>query len=159
MLLRILPETGTVLEIGSGTGQHASDFAGAIAPRQWLPSDPDPDQSASIAAWISKAQGPAPLPPRTIDAASLEWSVGPEDGITAIVTVNVVHISPWAVSKGLIAGAGRILPPGGVLFLYGPFKRGGVHTTSSNAAFDADLRARDPEWGVRDLDEIEALAV
>jgi SAM-dependent methyltransferase len=159
VLLRTLPETGTVLEIGSGTGQHANDFAGAIAPRQWLPSDPDPDQRASIATWISSAKGPMPLPPRAIDAASMEWSVGPEDEITAIVTVNVVHISPWVVAKGLVAGAGRILPPGGILFLYGPFKRGGVHTSSSNAAFDADLRARDPEWGVRDLDEIEKLAV
>ena len=103
---------------------------------------------------------PKPLPPRAIDAASADWDVRAEDNITAITSSNVVHITPWSVCEGLVAGAGRILPVGGVLHFYGPFKRGGVHTTASNAAFDADfLRARNPDWGVRDLDDIEALAV
>jgi SAM-dependent methyltransferase len=158
VLREILPETGTILEIGSGTGQHASAFAPALAPRLWLPSDPDPGQRASIAAWIADMDPPRPLPPRAIDAAAPEWDVRAEDNITAITSANVIHISPWSTSQGLIAGAGRILPPGGVLHFYGPFKRGGVHTTDSNAAFDASLRARDPAWGVRDLDDIEALA-
>lgn len=157
VLRRILPESGTVLEIGSGTGQHAAEFASALAPRRWLPSDPDPDQRASIASWIAEIDGAAPLPPRAINAASADWDVGPEDGITAIVTVNVVHISPWAVCQGLLAGAGRLLPSGGVLYLYGPFKRAGQHTTASNAAFDASLQARNSEWGVRNLDDIVAL--
>ncbi len=157
VLRRILPESGTVLEIGSGTGQHAAEFASALAPRRWLPSDPDPDQRASIASWIAEIDGAAPLPPRAINAASADWDVGPEDGITAIVTVNVVHISPWAVCQGLLAGAGRLLPSGGVLYLYGPFKRAGQHTTASNAEFDASLQARNSEWGVRNLDDIVAL--
>ncbi len=158
VLRETLPEAGTILEIGSGTGQHASAFAPALAPRLWLPSDPDPGQRASIAAWIADMDPPRPLPPRAIDAAAPEWDVRAEDNITAITSANVIHISPWSTSQGLIAGAGRILPPGGVLHFYGPFKRGGVHTTDSNAAFDASLRARDPAWGVRDLDDIKALA-
>jgi SAM-dependent methyltransferase len=158
VLHRILPPTGTVLEIGSGTGQHAVAFAPALAPRRWLPSDPDPSQRASIAARIEDLEGIKPLPPRAIDAAAPVWDVGPDDGITAITSANVIHISPWAVCEGLIAGAGRLLPPGGVLHFYGPFKRGGVHTTDSNAAFDASLRAQNAEWGVRDMDEVARLA-
>jgi SAM-dependent methyltransferase len=157
VLRRILPESGTVLEIGSGTGQHAAAFASALTPRRWLPSDPDPDQRASIASWIAEIDGAAPLAPRAINAASADWDVRPEDGITAIVTVNVVHISPWAVCQGLVAGAGRLLPTGGVLYFYGPFKRAGQHTAPSNAAFDASLQARNPEWGVRNLEDIAAL--
>lgn len=158
VLRQILPESGTVLEIGSGTGEHARLFAPALAPRSWLPSDPDPGQRASIAAWTADMTGPKPLPPRAIDASSDDWNVGPRDNITAITSANVIHISPWSTAEGLIAGAGRILPPGGVLHFYGPFKRGGAHTTDSNAAFDATLRARDPAWGVRDLDDLETLA-
>ncbi len=158
VLQRILPPAGTVLEIGSGTGQHAAAFAPALAPRRWLPSDPDPAQRASIAAWIADMPPPKPLPPRAIDAAAPVWEVTPDDGITAITSANVIHISPWAVTEGLIAGAGRLLPRAGVLHFYGPFKRGGVHTTDSNAAFDASLRARNADWGVRDLDEIVHLA-
>jgi SAM-dependent methyltransferase len=158
VLRQILPKSGTVLEIGSGTGEHARAFAPALAPISWLPSDPDPDQRASIIAWTTDMTGPKPLPPRVIDASSADWDVRPEDNIVAITSANVIHISPWSTTQGLVAGAGRILPPGGVLHFYGPFKRGGVHITDSNAAFDATLRARDPAWGVRDLDDIEALA-
>jgi len=158
VLRQILPKSGTVLEIGSGTGEHARAFAPALAPISWLPSDPDPDQRASIIAWTTDMTGPKPLPPRVIDASSADWDVRPEDNIVAITSANVIHISPWSTTQGLVAGAGRILPPGGVLHFYGPFKRGGVHITDSNAAFDATLRARDSAWGVRDLDDIEALA-
>jgi SAM-dependent methyltransferase len=157
VLSRILPESGTVLEIGSGTGQHAAAFASALMPRRWLPSDPDPDQRASIASWIAKIDGTAPLPPRAINAASADWDVCPEDGISAIVTVNVVHISPWAACQGLVAGASRLLPTGGVLYLYGPFKSAGQHTAPSNAIFDASLQARNPDWGIRNLEDIAAL--
>jgi hypothetical protein len=158
VLRRVLPSTGTVLEIGSGTGQHAAGFAGPLAPRLWLPSDPDADQRASIMAWIADMDEPKPLPPRIIDAAKDEWDIRAEDNITAITSANVVHISPWATCMGIVAGAGRILPTGGVLHFYGPFKRGGVHITESNADFDASLRARDPAWGIRNLDDIEVLA-
>lgn len=157
VLRRILPATGTVLEIGSGTGQHAATFAAQLTPRQWLPSDPDPRQRASIAAWSADADIP-PLPARTIDAAAETWDIGPHDDIRAIVSVNVIHISPWSVSQGLTAGAGRHLPADGVLYFYGPFKRDGAHTGPGNAAFDASLRARNPDWGVRDLGELSALA-
>ena len=158
VLRQVLPNSGTILEIGSGTGQHAAGFAGPLAPRRWLPSDPDPGQRASISAWIADMDDPKPLPPRAIDAASADWDIRAEDNITAITSANVVHISPWAVSEGLIAGAGRILPTGGVLHFYGPFKRGGLHVTTSNAGFDAGLRAQNPDWGVRDLDDIATLA-
>ena len=158
VLRRVLPVTGTVLEIGSGTGQHAACFAGPLAPRLWLPSDPDADQRASIIAWIADMEEPKPLPPRVIDAAATEWDVRAEDNITAITSANVVHISPWATCMGIVAGAGRILPIGGVLHFYGPFKRGDARITDSNAAFDATLRAHDPAWGIRNLDDIEALA-
>jgi hypothetical protein len=159
VLKRVLPDSGTVLEIGSGTGQHAVNFAGPLAPRRWLPSDPDPEQRASISAWIAEMDDPKPLLPRAIDAASMDWDIREDDDIMGVTSANVIHISPWSVSMGLVAGAGRILPVGGVLHFYGPFKRGGVHTVPSNAAFDASLRDRDPEWGVRDLGDIEALAV
>ena len=158
VLRRILPETGTVLEIGSGTGQHAAAFAAALAPRLWLPSDPDAGQRASITAWSAGITDTPPLAPRAIDAAVETWDVNPGDGITAIVSVNVIHIAPWSVSEGLVAGAGRLLPRDGVLYFYGPFKRAGAHTGPGNAAFDASLRAQDPSWGVRDLDDIVALA-
>lgn len=159
VLRAVLPPDGTVLEIGSGTGQHAAALAPALIPRRWLPSDPDPSQRESIAAWTSDAGPGAPLPVRHIDAAADTWAVGPEDRITAVVSVNVIHIAPWTVAEGLVAGAGRILPPGGVLYFYGPFARGGAHSAPSNAAFDASLRAQNPEWGVRDLDSVTALAL
>lgn len=158
VLRRVLPLTGTILEIGSGTGQHAASFAGPLAPRLWLPSDPDADQRASIMAWTADMEEPKPLPPRIIDATSAEWDVRAGDNITAITSANVVHIAPWATCMGIVAGAGRILSAGGVLHFYGPFKRGDAHITDSNANFDATLRAHDPAWGIRNLDDIEALA-
>ena len=133
-------------------------FAAALAPRKWLPSDPSADQRASIAAWTSGVEKNPPLPPKVIDAASQEWPVSSADDITAIVSINVVHISPWTVCKGIVTGAGRLLTPGGVLYFYGPFMRGGQHTAPTNEAFDSHLRSQNPEWGVRDLDKVNQLA-
>jgi SAM-dependent methyltransferase len=159
-LRQVLPAAGTVLEIGSGTGQHAAWFAAALAPLRWLPTDVRPGALASIAAWAADVPEHAPLPPRHLDAAlpPEAWPLSPADGIVAMLAANVIHIAPWTVGAGLLAGAGHWLAEGGVLCLYGPFRRGGVHTAPSNAAFDARLRAEDPSWGVRDLDEVAAAA-
>lgn len=156
VLRRVLPDAGTVLEVGSGTGQHAVALAAALAPRRWLPSDPRPTLAGSLAAWASLLPETAarPLPPRILDAAApaAGWPVGPDDGIRALVATNVIHIAPWAVVAGLLAGAAALLPPGGPLVLYGPFRRHGDHTGDGNARFDASLRAEDPAWGIRDLE-------
>lgn len=159
VLLTVLPQSGTVLEIASGTGQHAAMFGPALAPLAWLPSDPDPVQRASISAWTASVPGHAPLPPRDIDAASPSWDVSPSDRIAAIVAINLLHIAPWPVTLGLLAGAARVLPDGGPLCIYGPFMRSGRHTGPGNARFDAVLRHQDPQWGVRDLDEVTEHAV
>ncbi|MGF1550090.1 MAG: DUF938 domain-containing protein [Sphingomonadaceae bacterium] len=150
-----LPETGLVLEVASGTGEHALAFARAFPKLQFQPSDPDPDYRASIAAW-REAEGPDNLlAPIDLDARDAQWPVERAD---AIACINMVHISPRAATEGLIAGAGRILPPGAPLYLYGPYRREGVETAPSNLAFDASLRARDPEWGLRRLEDVDALA-
>jgi SAM-dependent methyltransferase len=154
VLRRVLPSTGTVLEIASGTGEHATYFAAAFPGLTWQPSDPDEQALRSIAAH--RATGlPNLLAPLSLDAASPKWPVAHVD---AVVAINMVHISPWRATQGLMAGAGRVLPPGGVLYLYGTYKENGAHTAPSNAAFDQDLRGRDPEWGVRDLEEVVELA-
>ena len=150
--------TGTVLEIGSGTGQHAASFAAAFPKLTWQPSDPLPEHRASIAAWT--LGGPA-RPPLDVDAAR-DWetdaqitALGP---LAAIFSANVIHIAPWAVAQGIVRGAGRRLAPGGLLILYGPFREAGQHTGAGNAAFDADLRARNPAWGLRDITNLQDLA-
>jgi hypothetical protein len=144
-----------VLELASGTGEHAVWFSGAMPNLTWQPTDLDPEALESITAWQESAHLPNLLPPLQLDAAAQTWPVAQAD---AIVAINMIHISPWAVTKGLIAGAARILTLGGKLFLYGPFREAGVHTGPGNAAFDADLQARNPSWGIRDLDEVAALA-
>jgi SAM-dependent methyltransferase len=150
-----LPPSALVLEIGSGTGEHAVWFSHALQALTWQPTDLDPGALESIAAWREKA-GPANLlPPLPLDASAETWPVARAD---VVVAINIVHIAPWTTAQGLIAGAARVLAPGGLLFLYGPFREGGVHTAASNAAFDADLRARNPSWGVRDLEEITEFA-
>jgi SAM-dependent methyltransferase len=158
VLQRVLPPTGTVLEIASGTGQHAAYFAPRLQPRQWLPSDPNPLLRASIAAWRQASGAENLLPPLALDARNAVWSVETEREITAIANINMIHISPWSACLGLMAGAGRLLPPGGILYLYGPYQRHNQPTAPSNVAFDTSLRAQNPEWGVRNLEDAIAVA-
>lgn len=156
VLARWLPPAGTVLEIASGTGEHALHFAAALPALTWQPSDPDAAHRRSIEAY-RRAEGRANLrPPLDLDATAADWPL--HQPVEAIVCCNMIHIAPWAAAEGLVAGAGRHVKPGGGLFLYGPFRRGGQHTAPSNAAFDASLRAQDPAWGVRDLEAVAALA-
>ncbi len=158
VLKHVLPPSGTVLEVASGTGEHAVFFAPRLRPRQWLPSDPNPQLRASIAAWRTVNPADNLYPPLDLDVRAPVWSI--ETGVSpivAIVNINMIHISPWSACLGLMMGASRLLSPRGILYLYGPFKQGG-HTSPSNAAFDEALRAKDPDWGVRDLDEVVAAA-
>jgi SAM-dependent methyltransferase len=156
VLRNCLPRSALVLEIASGTGEHAMWFSRALPAVTWQPTDQDPEALQSIAAWRDTAGLSNLLPPLQLDATAEIWPVEQAD---AVVAINMVHIAPWAATQGLIAGAARVLTSGGLLFLYGPFSEGGVHSTASNAAFDAALRARNPSWGVRDLNEITALAL
>lgn len=158
VLLEVLPPTGTVLEVSSGTGEHAVFFAPRLTPRHWLPTDPNPLALASINAWRSYIKAENLYPPIGLDARQPVWTFGKVEPIRAIVNINMIHIAPWEACLGLMRGAGRILPPGGILYLYGPFTRGGKHTSPSNIAFDESLREQDPYWGVRDLDEVVAVA-
>ncbi len=155
VLRRVLPTAGLVLEIASGTGQHAAHFARHLPGLAWQPSDRDPDALASIEAWRREAGLANLRAPVALDVARPPWPIAAAD---AVFAANLIHIAPWAACEGLLRGAGAVLPPGGRLVLYGPFMIGGRHTAPSNAAFDADLRARDPAWGVRDLDAVTALA-
>jgi SAM-dependent methyltransferase len=151
----VLPASGTVLEVASGTGEHVVHFAAALPALTWQPSDPEPAYRRSIAAH-ARAAGLANLrPPLDLDAASAPWPIRRTD---AILCINMIHIAPWAATLGLMEQAGRILAPGGPLFLYGAFRENGRHTTDSNAAFDADLQMRDPRWGVRDLEAVVRVA-
>jgi hypothetical protein len=158
ILQQVLPPTGTILEISSGTGEHGVFMAPQLAPRHWLPSDPDPGARASIQAWQQFAPCDRMYPPIDLDASSDQWLVKSKEPITAIVNINMIHIAPKAAYLGLFAGTQRILPVDGILYLYGPFKQDGVHTAPSNAAFDESLQSRNPAWGVRDLEEIIAVA-
>lgn len=154
-LRRHLPASGLVLELASGSGEHAIHFAAALPGLAFQPSDPLPEARASIDAWATETGLPNIRPALAIDATAPGWPVTAAD---AVVCINMIHISPWAATEGLMRGAAAILPPGAPLVLYGPYRRGGAHTAPSNAAFDADLRARDPAWGVRDLEAVAALA-
>jgi cyclopropane fatty-acyl-phospholipid synthase-like methyltransferase len=155
VLREVLAAPGTVLEIASGSGEHAVHFASALSHLVWQPTDPDAEARRSIAAHAARAQLPNLLPPLALDAAAAAWPVTQAD---AIVSINMIHIAPWSAAEGLMAGAARLLPPDSPLYLYGPFREHGRHTAPSNAAFDESLKARDPAWGVRDLDEVVALA-
>jgi len=155
---RHLPARGTVLEVASGTGEHAAHFAAALPGLVFQPSDPDPGARASVDAWAAGARLPNLRAALALDVAAPDWEAA-VGGVDAVLCVNMVHIAPWAATEGLMRGAAKLLPAGGVLCLYGPFKRGGQHTAPSNAAFDADLRASDPAWGVRDLEAVAARAV
>jgi SAM-dependent methyltransferase len=157
VLEHVLPTDGVVLEIGSGTGEHAVCFAKAMPSLTWQPSDPDADARASAASWIKFAGLNNVLAPLDIDVSARLWGVEQKARFDAIVSINMIHIAPWAASLGLFAGAGRLLRAGGLLVLYGPFMRNGVHNAPSNAAFDASLKQRNPSWGVRDIADLERL--
>lgn len=157
VLKEVLPREGRVLEVASGTGEHAVYFATALAPLIWQPSDPDPLNRDSIAAWTRATGAPVP-PPLDLDVTADTWPVEqPGSSIDAVVAINLIHIAPWAATLGLFAGADRILGPKGIVYLYGPYKIDGRHTAPSNAAFDQGLREQNPEWGVRDLAEVAAV--
>lgn len=152
-------QTGDVLETGSGTGQHAADFARRAPHLTWWPSDIYDSHLASIVAWRAQARLENLRAPQRIDLNDPDWRfAGSGAPLTAMLCINVLHISPWRVAQHLFAGAGRYLCDGGRLFIYGPFKRSGAHTAPSNANFDVTLRAENPEWGVRDVDDLNALA-
>lgn len=153
-------KSGEVLEAGSGTGQHVVHFAQHTPGITWWPSDLNEAHLKSIAAWSAFSGSSNIRPPLRIDLAATDWfaaSDAPEK-LLAIFCANVIHIAPWRVAEGLFAGAARYLREDGALFLYGPFKREGKHTAVSNAVFDTSLRERDPEWGVRDVGDVEKLA-
>ena len=152
--------SGHVLELGSGTGQHAAEFARRAPHLVWWPSDCDETWLRSVAAWRAHAQLANLKPPLRIDIERSEWELCPTEcaEFTAIVCINVLHIAPWSVSQGLMAGAARHLSADGRLFVYGPFMRAGRHTAPSNAAFDLSLKRHNPEWGLRDVADLAALA-
>ncbi len=156
VLRKVLPARGLVLELASGSGQHAVHFAAGLPDHTWQPSDPDPTARASIDAYAAEAQLPNLRPAIAVDACDPSWTMAAR-GAIAIVCINMIHISPWHATEGLFAGAGAALPPGGVLVLYGPYRMNGV-TAPSNEAFDRSLRERDPAWGVRDTRELDLTA-
>jgi len=155
VLAEWLPPTGLVLEIASGTGEHVIHFAQRFPALEWQPSDLHPDALASIEAWRTAAALPNVRPPLEIDAASREW---PIDRADALVSINMVHISPWASALGLLDGAARLLPPGGPLILYGPWLSDDVPAVPTNLAFDSDLKRRNPDWGLRRVEDFQAAA-
>jgi SAM-dependent methyltransferase len=155
VLQRVLPRTGRVLEIASGTGQHVIHFAAALPHLDWQPSDPDAESRDSIAAWTAQAALTNVRAPLDIDVCRRPW---PLDAADALICINMVHISPWEATEALIDGARDVLGAGAILVLYGPYRRGGAHTASSNQAFDLQLRSRDPRWGVRDMEVVVELA-
>ncbi len=154
VLRECLPSAGVVLEIASGTGVHAARFAAALPTLAWQPSDADARARASIEAWRAHASLANLRAPLDLDVCRTPWPIEAAD---AIVCINMIHISPWAAAEALFDGAQRLLPAGGVLYLYGPYRRHGAHTAPSNEAFDAQLRERNAAWGVRDMEAVEAL--
>jgi SAM-dependent methyltransferase len=148
-----LPNSGTVLEVASGTGQHVVHLAAALPGLRWQPTEPLPEGRASIDAWAAGL--PNVLPAKLLDAASAHWPIAHAD---AVLCINMIHIAPWAAAEGLFAGASRLLAPGGLLTLYGPYRRDDRPLEPSNAAFDADLRRRNPEWGLREVRAVAGLA-
>jgi hypothetical protein len=155
LLARVLPGSGLVLEVASGTGQHAEHFARALPLLTWQPTDADGEMLPALAARVQRAALPNLRPPLHFDVHEAAPQIEP---VAAVVCSNMIHIAPWSACVALLGHAERWLAPGSPLVLYGPFKRGGEHTAPSNAAFDASLRSRDAEWGIRDLDDVVALA-
>jgi SAM-dependent methyltransferase len=155
VLKRVLPARGLVLEIASGSGEHAAYFASGLPALTWQPSDPEAEALASIAAHREDTGLANLLAPVRLDVTAPSW---PVERAAALVCCNMIHIAPWAACEGLIVGAARVLPTGGVLYLYGPYKIGGRHTAPSNQEFDVYLRRQNAAWGIRDLEEVTALA-
>jgi SAM-dependent methyltransferase len=151
VLQRVLPASGTALEIGSGSGQHIAHFATHLLSWTWIPTDIDPDHLASISAYRDQHTGDNLLPPRKLDVRADDWAVEPLD---AVYSANMIHIAPWSCCIGLLQGAARHLRSGGLLIVYGPFRIDGAHTAKSNASFDENLRRQNDQWGVRDLEEV-----
>jgi SAM-dependent methyltransferase len=155
VLARVLPPAGLVLEIASGTGQHAEHFARAFPHLTWQPTERDEGMLAALRERARRTELPNLRMPLALDVHGAAPRL---DAVAAVVCINMIHIAAWSACAALLVHAERWLAPGSPLVLYGPFKRHGGHTAPSNAAFDADLRSRDPEWGVRDLDDVAALA-
>ncbi len=155
VLARVLPPVGLVLEIASGTGQHAEHFARTLPSLTWQPSEPDAEALATLTERVRRAGLPNLRAPLELDVHEPPLLRGT---VAAVICINMIHIAPWWACAALLLHAERWLASGAPLVLYGPFKRGGKHTAPSNAAFDAQLLVRNPEWGVRDLDEVAALA-
>jgi hypothetical protein len=151
-----LPSSGLVVEIASGTGEHAAFFAGRFPNLEWQPSDVHPDALGSIGAWREEVRLPNLREPLVLDASSPDWPISSAD---AVLSINMVHISPWVSALGLIEGAARALPPGGPLILYGPWLKDDIATAESNLAFDVDLKRRDPDWGLRRVEDFAAAAL
>jgi hypothetical protein len=155
VLEHVLPEQGTVLEIASGTGEHAIFFAERFPAIQWQPTEREPSSLASIAAWSAERAPPNLLPPLAFDVCVEPWAIAEA---AAIVCINMIHIAPWEACEALLRGAAQVLPSGGLLYLYGPYKLGGKHTAPSNEQFDQWLKQSDPRWGVRDAEEVARTA-
>ena len=155
VLRDVLPKTGVILEIASGSGEHVVHFERNLPSLVFQPSDPDQDALLSVAAWANATGVTNVRAPIALDASNPVWPIASADGI---ICINMTHISPWEATLGLIKGAAAILPPGSPLYLYAPYKREGFETAPSNQAFDQSLRDRDPNWGLRDLEAVAALA-
>ena len=155
VLREVLPAQGMILEIASGSGEHVVHFADQFPDLIWQPSDPDPAALASIDAWASDSGLTNIAPPVALDASAQQWPVKAAD---AILCINMIHISPWSATQGLMTGAATILPKGAPLYIYGPFRRAGTPTAPSNEAFDESLRSRNPDWGVRELEAVAEIA-
>jgi hypothetical protein len=159
VLKGIFPAHGSVLEIGCGTGEHVVCFAAAMPTLTWLPTDPDPASRASTASWIGFSRLSNILAPVDVDASSPVWNVDALAPFDAMLSINMVHIAPWAATTGLFSGAGRLLRGGGLLCLYGPFLHNGTYNAPSNAIFDQSLKASNPAWGLRDIADLERTAL
>jgi Protein of unknown function (DUF938) len=155
VLCDVLPMTGVILEIASGSGEHVVHFARNFPSLAFQPSDPEPDALRSISAWVEAADVANVRAPIVLDASQSPWPIASAEGI---ICINMVHISPWDATVGLIRGAAAILPPGSPFYLYGPYKREGFATAPSNQAFDQSLRDRNPTWGLRNLEAVVAIA-
>jgi SAM-dependent methyltransferase len=155
ILREVLPASGSVLEIASGTGEHAVFFAERLPGLQFQPSDIDPKAHTSINAWLSSLQLPNVSPPLSLDASDAEW---PSLSFDAVLNMNMAHISPWEATLGLLRNAAKVLRPDGLLYMYGPFRVKQQHTAPSNESFDQSLRERNPRWGIRDLEAVAEAA-